>query len=331
MAGVAEAAAARGEMASGLAAGVETISQNQTVTFTRYVRYILPYDGYAYWLRADMLGASSVPNGGAFNAYTFNRSPNIASYAPTVDIQGSLHYASNAQQAEDESLDVNDVVFTSMTNIDDLNVSGPQVLYIGEIDGIQFAFSQRGMYYRQSGLFHYRGFAVYPALRSQLVDTVTGFDATSVVVSNSLPIWLTLNKFFPVYPSFLIPDNIDPPWCSVHIEPSQTNAMQATAFIDPNNGSTYQLCTDNVKLTVYGLRNAQILNFLNYVNDYSLNTDNFGIMNMPAVRDGKRIQTELNVLAMQKTIEFEINYYQAVVQNVALQYIKSVFINYYPQ
>ena len=331
MVGVAEGAGARNEMAAGLALGVETISQEQTVTFTRYVRYILPYDGYAYWLRADLLGPSAVPNNGAFNTYTINRSPNISSYAPTVDIKGSLHYASNAQQSEDESLDVNDMVFTSLVNIDDLNVNGPQVLYIGEIDGIQFAFSQRGMYYRQSGLFHYRGYAVYPALRSQLVDTVTGFDATSVVVSNSLPIWLTLNKFFPMYPSFLIPDNIDPPWCSVHIEPSQTQSMQSAPFIDPNNGSSYQLCTDHVKLTVYGLRNAQILNFLNYVNDYSLNTDNMGIMNMPTVRDGKRIQNELTVLAMQKTIEFDVSYYQAVVQNVALQYIKSVFINYYPQ
>ena len=46
MADVFETSGAKGQMAAGLAQGVETISLNQEVQFTLYVRIVLPVDGY---------------------------------------------------------------------------------------------------------------------------------------------------------------------------------------------------------------------------------------------------------------------------------------------
>jgi len=50
-------------------------------------------------------------------------------------------------------------------------------------------------------------------------------------------------------------------------------------------------------------------------------------MNIPVPRDDKRTQAELGVLAIRKTIEFDVNYYQARVRDAALTYIKSVFLD----
>ena len=316
--------------AAGLAAGVDTISENQVVTFTRYERLILPLDGFAYWVRADLIAPSARIGGSAFGSFRPGQAAQVALPAPTIQVKGSLHYTSENQQSEDEGFAVNRVIFTSEYEIEQLNIAGPTVIYIGEFDGLKFAFSRRGLY-RQSGLFHYQGDALYPALATQLIDKLDGFDTTNVVVSNSLPIWLTLNKFFPMYPSFLVPDNIDPPWCSVHIGPDATTAIQPIPRIDAGDGSHYQLCQDRVNLTIYGSRNFNVLSFMDYINEFSLNTDAFGLMNAPVVRDGKRTQSELTILAMQKVIDFEISYYQSAVRDIALQDIKSVFITFDPE
>jgi hypothetical protein len=49
---------------------------------------------------------------------------------------------------------------------------------------------------------------------------------------------------------------------------------------------------------------------------------------MPIVTDGKANQVEINALAKQKFIDFDINYYQATARTLALQQIKTVIINY---
>ena len=38
-----------------LQTGVEAISIQQTVTFTKYVRLVLPLDGYVFWVAAPLL------------------------------------------------------------------------------------------------------------------------------------------------------------------------------------------------------------------------------------------------------------------------------------
>jgi hypothetical protein len=53
-------------------------------------------------------------------------------------------------------------------------------------------------------------------------------------------------------------------------------------------------------------------------------------MTSGAIRDEKRTQPELGILAMKKTIEFDVSYYQARANNVArqlLQVVKATFYN----
>lgn len=332
MATAAEAAAAKSQLAGDLAAGVVTLSLNQEITFTKYVKLVLPLDGFVFWVRADLLSASALFNAGRFNSAGLNQPVSRISTAPTLKAMGSLHYSTNSLQNEDESIAVNQVVFTSLSAVQDFNEIGTSVIFIARIgvDGPQYAFTQRRPFYQQADLYHYVGDAVYPAMQTQIIDKIDGFDSQNVVVSNSLPIWLALNSYAPawatftnetpLYPSFAVPGNIAPPYGAVHIPPEGTKPIQAV----PSLGRTMthdQLVHDTVKITLYGLRNYNALSFIDCVNQYSLDTDFIGIMNMPVVRDEKRMQSELNVLAMKKTIEFEVSYYQSTARDVARQQI----------
>lgn len=301
MAGAAEAAGVgRTPMGNVLDAGLDVISYDQEVTFTRYVKRILPADGYVFWLRTGK----------------------------TTKVKGSLHYATDQAQREDETFGVNRVVFTAESPIEDFNSADENCLWIGCFEGLRFSFNGRKSYYRQATIHHYYGDAVYPALASQLIDKAADLDPTRVIVSNSLPIWLTLNKFFPMYPSFLVKENIEPVYCAVHVAPEATAALQMTPFLG-SDSSHYQLATDRVRLTLYGGRNDVALDFQDYVNGYSLDTDLIGIMNVPIWRDEKRTQSELNVIAMKKTIEFQISYYQTRVQDVARKLIQTALISHF--
>jgi len=51
MASAVEAATAKPQLASGLAQGVETISNYEQITFTLYVKLVLPLDGYVFWVK----------------------------------------------------------------------------------------------------------------------------------------------------------------------------------------------------------------------------------------------------------------------------------------
>ena len=69
------------------------------------------------------------------------------------------------------------------------------------------------------------------------------------------------------------------------------------------------------------------MDFQDYILSNSLN-DEFGIMNMPIIKDEVRTQSELNVRGMKKSIEFEISYYQSVAQDIARQLILSSIPTY---
>jgi hypothetical protein len=311
MPSVAETSGAKSQLAAGLAEGINTLSNNQTITFTKYVRYVLPLDGYVFWVRSDLAG------------FQTNAAP------VTVAVQGSFHYASDTQQREDETFAINRVVFTALSEIQDFNLIEPCVMYIGEFEGVRFAFTQRKSFYRQADLYHYVGNAVYPAMASQVIDCVEQLTDRSVVVSNSLPVWLSLNQIMPMFPSFLVPDNLPPVYAAVHIEPDATRALQSVPSFD-STLTHYQLVSDRVKITMYGMRNFNALDFQDYIYNYMLNDDNlFGLMNMPVIRDEKRTQAELSVIAMKKSIEFEVSYYQTRVNDVARQLILTCVPNFY--
>lgn len=289
---VSEATGTGSQLNASLEAGVNTLSLNQTVLFTQYSRQVLPLDGFIFWLKTST----------------------------TREFMGSLHYSVNTEQREDEDIAITNVVFSSLELVSDMAEIAPNTIWIAEIGEDKFAFSQQGNFYEQAGIYHYQGYAIWPAMETQIVDDPMDLDLTNQVVSNSLPIWLTLNSIMPVYPSFLVPTDIRPPYAAIHIEPSSTKAIQAAPYLDYEL-THYQLVKETVKITIYGLRNNDALDYQDYVFQYSLNTDNIGIMNMPVIRDEKRTQSETSTIAQKKSIEFEINYYQTRVNSVTRQFI----------
>lgn len=312
--------------------GLDAISNNQVVEFTKYVKLILPLDGFVYWVKADLLSPAAAMNAMSLNGVAYNTSPMLKTAATVVKVKGSLHYASDSKQEEVANYTSNRMVFTAQSEIQDFNEIGDTVLYIATFDGIRFAFSQRGLFYRQAGLYHYVGDAVYADMASQVVDSPIGFDARNVVVSNSLPVWLSLNGYEPGYPtgignpalklfpSFLVPDNMQPPYAAVHIPPDSTAAIASAPALDQTS-SQEQLVSETVRITIYGTRNYNALDFVACVSQFSLDTDIIGIMNQPVIRDEKRIQNELSTIAMKKSVEFQINYHQTRMRDVARELI----------
>lgn len=310
MPSISESLTSQDQLADTLAAGVNTLSLNQSVTFQEYTKVSLAPDLYVFWVAT----------------------------ANTVTVQGSLHYATNQSQNEDETIPVNRVIFTALSQVDEFTSIAPTTIWVGTFNGIQFSFNSRGSFYQQAGLYHYQGDALYPALASQLVASSADLPV-GPIVSNSLPIWLSQTTFgtttVPVYSSYLVPANVAPPYISVHVEPDLTEApsfpiYQWPGTTQPNSGASplhalpsSQLALDRVRLTLYGFTNEMAIQYYAMLIDYSINTGNFGFRNTPAIKDQKRTQSELSILAMKKTLEIEAWYYQATADAVARRLILS--------
>jgi hypothetical protein len=308
--GVNEAAGQTGgQFQANLLAGLKLLSSDAQIVFAQYIRHVLPLDGYVFWLKTMQ-----------------------------TLIPGSLHYAAQEQQNYDESFAIRRVVFTTGTMVKQFDEIDPDTIWIGEAAGLKFAFSQQAPFYGPSGVYHYRGDAVYPAMETQLVDVGSELSDKTLIVSNSLPSWLTLKSYSPpwlvapnpcitLYPSFLVPDNLRPPYGAVHIPPDATEPMAGLPLIS-QNGLHSQLACDRVLITLYGATNAEAMAFLDLVNQYSMDTDAIGIMSAAVARDEKRTQTELGVIAMKKSFAFEVDYLQEAMPSVALKLIKSAPITY---
>ena len=328
MATVGETSTAKPQLAAGLTEGIQTLANNELVTFTLYVRVVLPLDGYVYWVNAHLLNDSAIYNVAILNVAEYNVLGNKIP-PKTITVNGSFHYSAELHQLEERTTAYNHVVFTSPQLIQDFNLTNPHLLYIATYEQNQFAFSRHDNYFKQADLYHYLGDAVYSIIQTQLINTSTDINYDDLVVSNSLPICLTLNEYFPMYPSSLVPQNLKPPFASVDIEPRDTTALQAFPLLDINS-TPNQLVHDKVKITMFGIKNHNALNFANYVFQYSINTDNIGLMNMPVIQDEHHTQPELGVIAMKKTITFEVSYYQTTANDIARKIIESAFITLTP-
>jgi hypothetical protein len=298
--------------ANTLLSGLRVLSADQSIPFTQYVRYVLPLDGYVFWLAT----------------------------AQTM-IQGSLHYPADKQQREDETISISRALFTTGVEVQEFAAIAPDTMWVGEAAGLKFAFSQRGQFYKASGLFHYAGDAVYPAMESQIVNVGAQLSPDTLVVSNSLPAWLALKAYAPqwliagnpaiaLYPSFAVPDNLRPPYGSVHIAPDQTEPLGAFPVIGYQSAHSH-LAADRVRVTLYGTTNAQAAAFFDLVNQYSRDTDTIGMMDPAIIRDEKRTQAELGILAMKKTITFRVSYLQTSMLDVARAMIKTATAAMLPQ
>lgn len=342
--------AASSSLNASLISGLRSLSRDQTVTFTRYVRLVLPLDGFVFWVRAGLVSDSALFGKAKYDAAEFGDPGRTVGPGgtDTVTVKGSLHYNVANLQREDENFSLNRVVFTTMEEIQDLNAVTGNSVYIGEFDfppeppflgenpadrRIRFAFSGQGYFYSAAGTWHYQGDAVYPSMETQVVDTLAGFDGRSLVVSNSLPFWLSFSnpsvapwvpprEVFPVYPSYSVPGNLKPPYASVHVEPSGTGSIAAAPLVSSKDSSLTQLSRDLVRVTLYGLRNDAAQQFRAAVLQASVDFGAIGVMNVPTVRDEKRTQVELEILAMKKTVEFEVSYYQSDVNDFAVRSIR---------
>ena len=306
-----EASAAPGELESTLETGLGVISNEQEITFTQYNRAVVSDDGFVFWV------ASST----------------------TETVKGSLHQAIEQNQNEDETLAINHIIFTSTEEIPQFNAISPTTLWVGEwiTDSVSLkvVFNQTAAVYQQAGLWHYTGDTVYPALQSQLIASINDLP-TGPIVSNSLPIWLAQNTYAPVYPSYLVSENIQPPYIAAHVVPESTTPLGqfpiyqwpgANAGSNLYNLASSQLMQDRVQLTLYGFTNQMAIQYLSSLFDYSLNTDDFGFCNSPSIKDEKRKQTEITAIAMKKTITILASYYQGTADAVARRLILSAAIS----
>jgi hypothetical protein len=309
-----------------LDAGIELISAHEQVQFVQYQKWQFAVDGSVFWVKT-------------------NNAPLTAT--------GALHYATDRIVDEDQTLGANQVILNSEVEITQFNNVNPQTMWIGSwpISGsgetLQVAFAQRGNYFQEADIWHYNGFAVYPALKTQIIASAADLPA-GPIVSNSLPIWLSQTVYngltVSVYPSFLVPDNISPPYVVAHVEPSGTITLGAFPVIGPWPGQTIsgsgsdplhalassQLCRDRVILTLYGFNNQMAISYLQQLIETSTDFELFGFANSPSIQDAKRVQVEIAALAQKKTIEILANYYQGTSDAVARRLLLSPSVsNFY--
>ena len=305
---------AKSQLAAELAAGVNLLSGNLQIQFLLYRKLVLPLDGFVFWVRSNLTSPSPID-------------------PDSVNIPGSLHYSTELGQEEDATIAYNTIVFTAESQIDLFQSMNPQYIYLATYQGIRFAFSSQGKYYQQANLWHYLGVAVTSVTDIQIIDDLSQLPKEQII-SNSLPIWLAMPSYvppypgfrcpFPLYPSFLIPQNEPPPYGAVHIE--GTRALEAIAMLGPRLQSS-QLVTEKVTITTYGVDNDDITTFLNFIIQYSSDWSLIGIRNMPIISDEKREQAELQVLAQKKQIVVEVNYVQQSVRDVARQHILGCIVH----
>lgn len=300
--------------------GLESNSFSNPISFQAYTRTVLPIDGFLFW-------------------------------TPTIQktFIGTLHYSQDIVMNEDETLAYASVVFTTKEPVPFFQEAPNNTIWVAEIDTFQFAFSQQAGFFQSQGLWHYLGHSIQAAMATQLLDRAGNpIDGKQRVLTNSTALWLGLNGYTSLYydgfsetgipfrlappilfPSHMVPTNQLPPYGTIFIpeDGSGTRALQATPWLDSDR-SHYQLMADRVQITLYGLQNDACLDFLDTVNQYSVDTDNFGIMNVPAMRDGVRIQNEVQTRAMKKVIDFEVSYYQTRVNKVSRSLIKKASIVY---
>ena len=285
--------------------GQNALDLNASVVFQKYTRVVLPLDGFVFWSPADL-----------------------------VTVQGALHVAQDIIQDEDQTYGHATVTFTAQSQVTIFTDSPTNTIYVAAYGGFRYAFSAQQGHFDPAGIWHYLGNSIPPALASQLLDTAGMVDLTRAVVSNSLPVWLSLNAYEPpifdgitnpveLFPSFMVPPNLTAPYGVVHIGDEDTRALQAVPRLSRNR-SHYQLAADKVRITLYGLQNQEAADFLDMVLQYmTFYPDVMGLMNMPVIRDAKRIQSELLTIAMKKVIDFEVSYVQTRINDVARQYITS--------
>lgn len=303
----------RTPLGASLKQGLDTLSLNQTIEFELYRRVVLPIDGYVYWVKDAT--------------------------APVLKVMGALHYNSDIKQEGDNTQPLTRVVFSSEEYVRDFTVVNPQTVYMARFEGNQFAFSSLGGHFQQANLWHYLGNANFVEYANLIVNDISQVP-TEQIISNSLPSWLAMNTYNPVYPvlvpfppitlypEFLSPMNQAPPYGTVNCEPDQTTSYAMAPLLGPTMEGD-SLAHDRVIVSMYGATDRQAQDFIVAVNQYTLDTERFGIVGIPTViRDDQKATTpETMLLAQKKRIIFEVSYVQNQQRAIARQLITEAFID----
>jgi len=296
------------QLASLLQQGVDAISQQQEVEFRAYSRVVLPIDRYVYY-----------------------------QLLKTLKVRGALTYTQETDQSESETYDRAIVMFTCEQPVQEFSDAPVKTIYVGKVRNFRYAFDRQNGFFSSAKLWHYVGHSLPPVFTRQLLDVPGAIDPSQAVVSNSLPFWLQLNNYrvpFPtppaepppdlftnniqLYPADLVDANLAPPYGSVMCYDTRG---QGLPLLDRNRNQS-QLCFERVRVTLKGLQNNAAQDFLSAVLQYSSETGNFGILqDIPTIVDSHRTDPALLTLAMEKTIEFSISYYQTRAAAIARQLI----------
>lgn len=284
-----------------LVEGLNDLDNMEQWTFYKYVRRVLPLDGYVFWVKAGLIDGDT------------SEGPE------SVTLKGYLHLTTDSLQDDEEIYDKNIVTFTATEKIDPFNAADNTVMYIAEFYGLKFAFDMRHGLNAPADLYHYTGEAVYPRMLTQFIDEGNKLDLENVVVSSSLPIWMGLNTSYPIYPAKLADQNQAPPYISIKCKSPRPIAG---AYSLGPTGEQTQLVREEVEITLTGLRNNEAMDFIRLVTEYTLSKSaEMGVMNTPVIEDKRDNQNEFNILAMRKVIAFDVNYYQTRMRDVARKLI----------
>ena len=327
------------DKAAGLIAAIGLISGEQTYTFELYKRLVLPLDGFVFWVKASILPVYPDQQGALYNKWPFNsklfnagvKEPVLTPLqqaAYSFNINGSFHVSQQLAQEEDTTYVSQAILFTTKTEVNHFaSIANDEMYILTLANGSQIAFNSQANHYQLAGLWHYHGKAVYSTLASQIVNDLNQINTSLQIVSNSLPYWLALGTpSVPVYPSYLSPKNLTPPYVTADIR--STEAIGQSPTYSPNY-SQDQLVTDQIHFTMFGLNNNAALDFQLAVLQNS-ELGNYGIMNMPVPIDEKQPQIEFQIIAQKKTMDLQVNYYQKRVRELARQVISQALIGLTP-
>jgi len=294
------------ELDNTLFEGYQQLSGNQKITFTRYVSKILPIDGWHFWVKAELLDGETEP---------FNKV-----------VSGTLHQSVNQTQEATKSNAITSIILTVNQPIDLLKEVNQESMWLGEYDGSKFSFNIQNAFYDNANQFHYAGDAVYIENSDAFIDDINDLNLDDTVITNCIPLFIALNDQVQIYPAFLNPTNLKPPYATIEVKQT-TGVAAGITFNEFDDSKLMQW--DKVELSIFGLRKKQLSDFLKYLTTKQLETEAFGIYWLPSIQNENIPQSEVNILTNKKVLSFDVNYVIEDIRNAATAFIENIFVDFF--
>ena len=95
---------------SALKEGLRSLDRLQEIRFSRYRRYVLPADGFVFWIKKSLINnPSGALNSAAIGTVPLNTLETITNSGDDFIVQGSLHYSTNNVQENTQVFGKNNV------------------------------------------------------------------------------------------------------------------------------------------------------------------------------------------------------------------------------